>query len=274
MVTIFDGAVPPSVSAVVPGAPAVAPGTRVAFRTTLGTSQIWDAALTDACTGTQLATWSGVAKGTITITWDGLDAGGATAQPGLYRMTVSSSGITRSGVVELSTPGTTVLGSCGLTRLYGADRYATSVAIGRVAAPLSQTVVIASGENAHLVDGLVAAPLARRLGAPLLLSGSTSLPSSVRADVAARGATTAYLVGGPASLSAALVGELRTLGVTTVIRVAGADRYATSVAVAVELRKIGGVTDGVGWVASGADAHLVDALAAQVWPVRPPSRSC
>ncbi len=262
MVTIFDGAVPPSVSAVVPGAPAVAPGTRVAFRTTLGTSQIWDAALTDACTGTQLATWSGIAKGTITIVWDGLDASGATAQTGLYRMTVSSSGITRSGVVELSTPGTTVLGSCGLTRTYGADRYATSVAIGRTAAPLGQTVVLAPGEPAHLVDGLVAAPLARQLGAPLLLSGTTTLPAPVRTDITSRGATTAYLVGGTASLSAAVVGELKTLGVTTVVRVAGTDRYATSVAVATTLKKAGGVTDGVAWVASGADANLVDALAA------------
>lgn len=263
MVTIFDGAVPPSVSPVVPGAPAVAPGTAVAFTTTLGTSQIWDAALTDVCSGTQLATFTGIAKGPITITWNGLDAAGATAPPGLYRLTVTSSGITRNGVVELSTPGTTVLTGCGLTRTYGTDRYATSVAIGRTAAPTSQTVVIAPGEQAHLVDGLVAAPLAKVLGAPLLLSGSATLPASVRADITARGATTAYLVGGTASLSAAVATELtRTLGVTTVVRVAGADRYATSVAVTAAMAKAGAVTDGVAWVASGADANLVDALAA------------
>ncbi len=65
------------------------------------------------------------------------------------------------------------------------------------------------------------------------------------------------LVGGADALGEATTGRLQSLGVTSVARVAGADRYATSRALVALMPK---ATHG--WVASGEDAHLVDALAA------------
>jgi len=117
-------------------------------------------------------------------------------------------------------------------RAYGADRYATAVAVGRVGSPSGTGVVVVSGDNAHLVDGMVAAPLARLKGAPILFGTRTGLPEATRAEVVRRGATTAWLVGGTGALGGAVESALRASGVSTVVRIAGADRYATAAAVA------------------------------------------
>ena len=146
-------------------------------------------------------------------------------------------------------------------RVAGADRYSTSVAIGTRATagqPSTATVVIASGETAHLVDGLVAAPLARLKSAPLLLATASSLPASVGDDVAKRKATTAYLVGGLGALGSGVEQGLRSRGVTTIKRLSGETRYDTGLAVA---REMGGPRTAA-MVASGEEGHLVDALAA------------
>ncbi len=145
-------------------------------------------------------------------------------------------------------------------RVAGTDRYSTSVAIGTRATSgqaSTATVVIASGDPAHLVDGLVAAPLARLKGAPLLLSAATSLPASVGDDVAKRKATTAYLVGGTGALSAKVEEGLKARGVTTIKRLSGATRYDTGLAVAREM----GAPRTLALIASGEEGHLVDALA-------------
>lgn len=142
-------------------------------------------------------------------------------------------------------------------RLAGADRWATSVAVARQAFPTGRTVVIVSGNDANLVDGLVAGPLARSLQAPVLLTGKDSLPSAVRAELVRRGANRALLVGGDGVVSAQVERQLSDLGIG-VERVAGADRYATAAAVA---RRMGAPrTTAV--VASGEAGSLVDALAA------------
>jgi SpoIID/LytB domain protein len=156
-----------------------------------------------------------------------------------------------------------------VVRVAGADRYATSVEIGELAAPDATTVVIASGDAGHLVDGLVAAPLAGAKKAPLLLSAVDGLPAVVGDEITRRKATTAFLVGGEAALGPNVADDLRARGVTTVERLAGADRYGTGLEVA---REMGGTRANV-VIASGDAGHLVDALAAggpaadQGWPV-------
>jgi putative cell wall-binding protein len=146
-----------------------------------------------------------------------------------------------------------------LWRRCGPDRYATSVALGRGAAPRATTVVVASGEDRSLVDGLVAGPLARALSAPLLLARVDRVPPVVEAELTRRRATRAVLVGGESVLGPAVETQLRTLGVTDIVRVAGPDRYATAGAVAQRLRGLGGSRTEA-FVASGEDASLVDAL--------------
>ncbi len=147
---------------------------------------------------------------------------------------------------------------CPVTRLAGADRYATAVAIARAAVPTSSSVVIASGEQAHLVDGLVGAPLAAVKHAPLLLTTAISLPAAVAAEITRRGATTAYVLGGEGVIGSAVVDQLTALGVTTVTRLWGADRYATAAAIADQV----GSPSRTAFVASGWDSELSNALMA------------
>lgn len=145
-------------------------------------------------------------------------------------------------------------------RASGSDRYATSVAVGKVAAPSARVVVVVSGSEGRLVDGLVSAPLARSLGAPILLASSTGVPSVVAEDLGRRGATTAYLVGGSAALGPGVEAGLRAAGVGSLRRLAGGDRFATAAAVARELNARSSPRTHV-VVASGEDARLADALA-------------
>jgi stage II sporulation protein D len=144
-------------------------------------------------------------------------------------------------------------------RAFGADRWSTSVAVSKVAAPSSKTVVIVSGEDASVVDGLVAAPLARWLNAPVLLSAKNGLPGAVGAEIRRRGATAAWLVGGPGALSIGVESGLRAAGITSLRRAAGADRFATAAEVARAMAGGSGRTHVV--IASGEAAHLADALA-------------
>ena len=145
-------------------------------------------------------------------------------------------------------------------RASGPDRYATAVAVGKVAAPSARTVVVAAGAETRLVDGLVSAPLARALGAPILLAAHDGLPAVVSEDIRRRGATTAYVIGGVAALGPGVDSALRAAGVTTVRRLAGADRFATAAAVARELYARAAPRTHV-VVASGEDGRLADALA-------------
>ena len=146
-----------------------------------------------------------------------------------------------------------------VVRVAGSERYSTSVAAGR-RAPLQDpkgTVVIASGETAHLVDGLVAAPLAAVEDAPLLLSARTGLPGPVGDEVARLGVTNAILVGGPSAMSEQVVTDLRTRGVQNVQRIAGVDRFDTGLRVARAM----GAPRSVAVIASGESGRLADALA-------------
>lgn len=145
-------------------------------------------------------------------------------------------------------------------RASGGDRYATAVAVGKVAAPAARTVVIASGAASRLVDGLVAAPLARSLAAPILLATPDAVPVVVSEELRRRGATTAYVVGGVAALGPGVEAGLRSAGVTAVRRLAGGDRFATAAAVARELHARSAPRTHV-VVASGEDGRLADALA-------------
>ncbi|WP_432492260.1 cell wall-binding repeat-containing protein [Kineococcus gypseus] len=144
-----------------------------------------------------------------------------------------------------------------LVHLSGPDRFATAAEIAEHGFPEADVAVLVSGEDAHLVDALSAAPLARSLAAPLLLATRDAVPAATAAYLREHGVRSVLLVGGPGSLGELTGKRLQTLGVTSVGRVAGADRYATSRAVAELLPPAEH-----GWAASGEQAHLVDALAA------------
>ncbi|PWJ45604.1 Putative cell wall binding repeat 2 [Quadrisphaera granulorum] len=129
-----------------------------------------------------------------------------------------------------STPTGTSAPAVPTRAVIGDDRYATSTALAATVNPSPTAVVIASGER--LVDSIPAAPLARKLGAPLLLTRSAALSSSVADYLAATPSVTkAVVVGGETSVTPQVVSDLLARGLT-VERVGGVDRYATALAVA------------------------------------------
>ena len=123
-------------------------------------------------------------------------------------------------------------GDPAVTRLAGSDRIATAIVLSADrfadgAAPAA--VLVASGAE----DAAPAGPLAAAVGGALLLTGSDHLDARV-ADELQRSVEPGgevLLVGGTGVLSEAIATEVRALGLRT-RRLAGADRFATAVAVA------------------------------------------
>ncbi|HEY7941306.1 MAG TPA: cell wall-binding repeat-containing protein [Candidatus Limnocylindrales bacterium] len=118
-----------------------------------------------------------------------------------------------------------------ITRLAGADRYATSAAAAATYASPQTTVYVASGGG--YADALSAAPLAGAQGAPLLLVAPTSIPAAIHAQLVRLQPTTIVVLGGPGVVSDAVLTQLQALTTPAggAARVYGNDRYATSAAV-------------------------------------------
>lgn len=129
--------------------------------------------------------------------------------------------------------------SPAVTRIAGADRYATAIAqsVSGFASDTVTTAVLASGED--FPDALTGSSLAGAYGSPLLLTKRASLPPGLLAELSRLGATQVVVVGGSAAVSSEVLGEIESAGIT-VRRIAGADRYATAAAVAEELELVVG----------------------------------
>ena len=112
------------------------------------------------------------------------------------------------------------------TRISGADRYATAVALANAGYPSTAPIVyIATGEN--YPDALAAAPAATLQGGPLLLTTSTVLPLAVAEKVASLSPDRIVIVGGEAAVSLGVENQLKSLA-PEVVRVAGVDRFDTA----------------------------------------------
>lgn len=124
--------------------------------------------------------------------------------------------------------------SVTVTRLAGNDRIATAVAVSSHTFPAAGSAkgVVLATDMAY-PDALAGGPLAAHVGGPLLLTGNSSLDPATQAEIqrVLPSGATVYLVGGDQALSTAIDASLASLGYRTV-RVAGADRFATAVAVA------------------------------------------
>lgn len=130
-----------------------------------------------------------------------------------------SQGVVNS--IQALVPGATI------TRLGGADRYETAVA---VAAEITQDstpeVFLATGQG--FPDALVLSALASRSSAPLVLGKATSLPSATRSFLETTDYDNLYAAGGTAVLSNAVVNQAAAIGGATATRYAGANRYETA----------------------------------------------
>ncbi|WP_194892948.1 cell wall-binding repeat-containing protein [Catenulispora pinisilvae] len=122
------------------------------------------------------------------------------------------------------------------TRLAGADRIGTAVAASQAQwrGGAAESVVLSRSDQ--FADALGGSTLAVTKAGPLLLTPTDHLDSSVKAEIAralgpASSSKTVYVLGGEQALSPAVYNAVKSMGYT-VTRIAGADRYATSVAIA------------------------------------------
>ena len=114
-------------------------------------------------------------------------------------------------------------------RLGGANRYDTSLSVLRDAPgklgfeKWSDTVIVASGEGPY--DALSASPVAYRLQAPVVLTGTDGLDKDMVKELRAAGFKSALLIGGENVMPVKVESQLKSLSLT---RLAGANRYDTS----------------------------------------------
>ena len=140
------------------------------------------------------------------------------------------------------------------TRLAGADRYATAVAISQYGfqpqSPGAQfAVTVASGTN--FPDALAAGPVAAAQGGPLLLVPQDgALPAAVSDELRRLNPSRVDIAGGTAAVSSVVQSELQGFARPDTVfrRWAGQNRYETAA-------KLAGLTGGLGktvFIATGA----------------------
>lgn len=156
----------------------------------------------------------------------------------------------------------------GVRLFAGSDRYETAVLLAerylfqRGGFFSDFTVILASGES--LSDGLVAAGLAGREQAPILLTSPNALPPVVADFINDYDISKVVVVGGTGAVSDRVLAEVTALEAKPMVqRVGGADRYSTAAAVASELdlHTSWCGTDGTAAVlANGDEARLAEVV--------------
>lgn len=117
-----------------------------------------------------------------------------------------------------------------VSRISGADRYATSARISAVNfAPGVPVVYVANGRN--FPDALSGAPVAGASGAPVLLVTATGIPASVQTELKRLTPGRVVVLGGTGAVSSVVEKSLGRYAAGGVTRLSGADRFATSAAI-------------------------------------------
>lgn len=151
-----------------------------------------------------------------------------------------------------------VSASASTDRIAGYDLYQTAAAVSQSGWPDgADNAILALGED--YPDALSAGPLAQKYNAPILLTGTYFLNSDTAAELKRLKVKKVYIVGGYAVVSSGVESQLSSMGFSTV-RIAGQDRYETSLKVAKEV----GIGQGV-FVTNGltfADALSIGPIAA------------
>ena len=117
-----------------------------------------------------------------------------------------------------------------VARIEGVDRYDTAAALAEEFFGAARTVFVATGQN--FPDALGAGPAAASEGAPTLLVTTDAVPPPTEAQLRRLRPQVVYVAGGPSVVSDAVATRIRALTGGDVVRVAGADRYATAAAIA------------------------------------------
>ncbi|GAA1789452.1 SpoIID/LytB domain-containing protein [Nostocoides veronense] len=153
----------------------------------------------------------------------------------------------RAGAATL-TPGALFAGRLGLNspwvrhrgeRLSAPDQASLAVSIARSVPATASTVVLTSADPNKLADAVAVPPLAKALGAPVLLTDQYAIPLPTVGELNRRVSAlkTAYVIGGEATISERVVDQLKARGMT-VVRIAGADRFEVSANIATRLHQL------------------------------------
>ncbi|MEG1255478.1 cell wall-binding repeat-containing protein [Clostridium sp.] len=146
------------------------------------------------------------------------------------------------------------------TRLGGTTRYDTGVEVSKNGWKKgSGTIVLVCGGD--YPDALSAAPLAKKYNAPILLTESTTLPTSVLTEINRLKPTKAFIVGGTGVVSSGVENQLKGKGIS-VERLGGISRYETAVKVANKVGTANGVV--VASSAGFSDALSIAPVAANL----------
>lgn len=127
-----------------------------------------------------------------------------------------------------------VYASTNTQRISGSDRYKTSVEISKSVWEdgSSKAAILTTGED--YPDALSAAPLAKKLDAPILLTNKNKLTSETETELNRLGVNTVYIIGGTGVVSMDVENRLKSMNIA-VTRLGGVDRYETSVKIAEQL---------------------------------------
>jgi len=119
-----------------------------------------------------------------------------------------------------------------IQRLSGSDRYKTAIEVSKSGWKYtSDYVIIATGEN--FADALCATPIAKKYNAPILLADGKSLTTELSQELIRLKVKNVFIVGGEGAVSKEIGDQLRQS--YNVVRLAGVNRYETSVKIAEQL---------------------------------------
>lgn len=126
-----------------------------------------------------------------------------------------------------------IVGQTNVSRVSGADRYATSLAIVDSGWKTAPVAYLATGSG--FADALAASAVAGAAGAPVLLTdgAQTSLGPALATALQTLHIGKVIIAGGSQAISDGIASQLSSLGIT-VDRRAGSDRYQTSVLLAAD----------------------------------------
>jgi putative cell wall-binding protein len=150
---------------------------------------------------------------------------------GVAAITVMSGGLVAASGGAVAASGSL---PSNVQRISGATRFDTAIATSQDQFPAlgSAAAVVLTRADTY-PDALAGVPLAAKVGGPLLLTSSNSLSAAVRAEIVRvlPSGGPVYILGGTSAVSAAVATTINGLGFV-VHRLAGANRFATAVAVA------------------------------------------
>lgn len=121
------------------------------------------------------------------------------------------------------------------TRIGGGNRYETAVKISQSKFNTSDYVVLVTGEN--YPDALCAAPYAKLLNAPILLTQSQDLDKYTEEEIKRLKAKSVIIIGSNRVISDEIQEKINRMGINTE-RIYGKDRYETSVKIAEKIYDI------------------------------------